>query len=106
MKGFAKAQAPPPNPPGLHEGLHESQARARTHANSKLLPVQSGDLFCFALSPGIDFEPIRTGDPESEEPFGGYTVLIWAQWFTRLKLDTVEKEYGTNLHVCTIPKDI
>ena len=43
-KGSAKAQAP-------HEptGFRESQAPARTHANSKLLATQSGDPFCFAL---------------------------------------------------------
>ena len=47
-KGSAKAQDPT-NPQGLHEGLRESQAPARTHANSKLLATQSGDPFCFAL---------------------------------------------------------
>ena len=49
-KGSAKAQAPPTNPQGLHDGLRESQAPARTHANSKLLATQSGDPFCFALT--------------------------------------------------------
>ena len=48
-EGFCEGPKPHMNPRGLHEGLRESQAPARTHANSKLLATQSGDLFCFAL---------------------------------------------------------
>ena len=55
-EGSAKDE-PPTDPHGVHEGLRESQAPARSHANSTLLATQSSDLF--SLGGTDDSEIVR-----------------------------------------------
>ena len=63
----------PTNPHGLHEGLRESQAPARTHANSKLLATQSGDPFCFALTTSRALM-MKTPTKRTKNSFGNFQV--------------------------------